>query len=86
MSIPIGDFGALIMAKDKFWMVLGNGVPVYRHPSKHSAITEAERLAMLNPFNEFVVLESLAICKKTSVSWEPTIGNESDTEGASVPF
>lgn len=29
---------------DKFWMVLGNGVPTYRHRTRASAIKEGERL------------------------------------------
>ena len=74
------------MARDKFWMVLGNGTPTHRHQSKSSAVTEAERLARLNPFSEFVVLESLAVCKKTDLSWEPMRSNDSETESDQVPF
>lgn len=58
------------MKREKFWMVLGVGAPVFRHSTKQSAKTEAERLAKLNPGQEFVVLESLAFVKTPSVIWE----------------
>lgn len=58
------------MSKGKFWMVVGNGEPTYRHPSKQSAKTEAERLARLYTGQEFVVLESLATVVKSDMAWE----------------
>ena len=58
------------MSRGKFWMVLGRGTPCYRHPSKQSAQTEAERLASENPGEEFTVLESLATCVKSDMRWE----------------
>jgi len=72
------------MARDKFWMVLGNGTPTYRHPAKSTAVAEAERLARMNPGTEFVVLESLAVCKKTEVLWEATSVDNSESDH--VPF
>lgn len=68
------------MARQKFWMVLGRGTPTFRHYTKASAVTEAERLASLNPGQEFHVLESLAACKKQDVVWENT---EATTVGCS---
>ena len=49
----------------RFWMVLGEGTPCYRHLTRASACTEAERLARLAPNQEFVVLEAIAIVKKS---------------------
>lgn len=72
------------MGLEKFWMVLGSGTPAYRHPSKSTAIQEAERLARLNPGEEFVILESLAVCKKQDLLWEPT--NIDNSESSHVPF
>lgn len=51
-------------------MVVGIGTPTYRHPSKQSARTEAERLARMNPGQEFTVLESLATVVKQELAWE----------------
>jgi hypothetical protein len=41
-------------------MVLGNGVPRYRHLTENSARTEAYRLAKLNPDCTFTVLQAVA--------------------------
>ena len=69
----------------KFWMVLGYSMPVYRHESRKSAITEAERLARQYPGTEFTVLESLASVVKSDITWK-----SHDTDGSatsmSVPF
>lgn len=73
------------MAQQKFWMVLGEGTPTFRHASKQSAITEAERLARFFPRRPFVVLESLATVCKTDVSWEPHEGNREELEDM-TPF
>lgn len=54
---------------DKFFMVLGMGVPTYRHATIGSASREAERLAREYPGQEFIVLEALAIVKKSDVQW-----------------
>lgn len=72
------------MAQQKFWMVLGNGTPKYRHDSKESAITEAERLAKFFPGRQFVVLESLATVCKSDVVWEPHEGKREEYKD--VPF
>lgn len=74
------------MNHSKFWMVLGEGTPVYRHYSKSGAIQEAERLARMLPMQEFVVLESLAVCKKSDVAWTPLTVNSCDPESEQVPF
>ena len=67
----------------KFWMVLGLGTPTYRHETKDSARVEAERLARINPGQEFVVLESLATVVKSDLHW--AAHGEGD-EQESVPF
>lgn len=58
------------MDRERFWMVVGNGPPVHRHDTFESAKAEAERLARLNPGQEFAVMASIAVCKKTDVTWE----------------
>lgn len=68
------------MDTKKFWMVLGLGTPVYRHDSEDSARAEAERLAENCPGSEFVVLESIASVRKSSVQWEDHI------DCSSIPF
>lgn len=54
----------------KFWMVLGRDVPKYRHATIAAAKNEAERLAKINPGNEFTVLEAVATCSVHSVNWD----------------
>ena len=49
-----------ILRSDQYWMVLGNGVPRYRHLTENSARTEAYRLAKLNPDCTFTVLQAVA--------------------------
>lgn len=51
---------------NKFWMVWNpvGRAPVYRHESRASAEREAERLAKLNPTNEFYILEALGFLRK----------------------
>jgi hypothetical protein len=53
----------------RFWMVRGSGDPTYHHPTKQSAMTEAERLCRAHPGNQFFVLESVAMVKKCDVRW-----------------
>lgn len=52
-----------------FWMVLGQGPPVYRHATEQSARIEAERLARAHPCVPFVVLKAVAECRKSDVAW-----------------
>lgn len=73
------------MSKGKFWMVLGSGEPRFRHPSKASARTEAERLARANPGCEFVVLEALATVVKSDLHWELNDMDGSE-EPDDIPF
>lgn len=73
------------MSRGKFWMVVGQGVPCFRHPSKQSAQREAERLARNNPGQEFTVLESLATVVKDDLRWELNDVDSSETDGG-VPF
>ena len=54
---------------DKFWMVLGSGVPSVRHSSIDSAEREAERLAKLNAGQQFFVLEAVKSVKAGDVEW-----------------
>lgn len=68
--------------KPKFWMVLGGGMPVYRHQEKESARKEAERLAMENPGHEFTVLEALATVKSERITWTVNGPDDSNT----IPF
>jgi hypothetical protein len=73
------------MGRDKFWMVLGKGEPVYRHASKADAAKEAERLARLCPGQAFTVLEAVATVVVNNVQWDL---NDVDCsfDDACVPF
>jgi hypothetical protein len=69
--------------KRTFWMVLGSGTPVVRHRTLDAARSEAERLAMQQPGQEFAVLEAVAVVKKSELQWQechPDAGDES------IPF
>lgn len=68
----------------KFWMVLGAGTPVNRHFSEHDARREAARLAEANPSTKFFVLESIACCEATKVTWSAP--NEEIDLDYDVPF
>ena len=60
---------------EKFWMILNkNGSrPTVEHNSLNSAEKEAERLAGLNPGQQFIILESLKYCEiKNPVIWKDT--------------
>jgi len=73
------------MGLEKFWMVLGSGTPTFRHPSRISAISEAERLAQSAPGQRFVVLEAKATVRSTYVTWEQNDMDNSNDPG-DVPF
>jgi hypothetical protein len=49
-----------IVGSDQYWMVLGKGVPRYRHSTEDGARTEAYRLAQFNPDQTFTVLKAVA--------------------------
>lgn len=66
-----------------FWMVVGAGTPVVRHPTFLSAKTEAERLARQHPGQEFTLLQSLGTCRKSDVKWDTQDGVEPEPV---VPF
>lgn len=53
----------------KFWMVLGDGVPAFRHVTLESAKAEAERLARLKDGHVFVVLEAIEAVRKSDIQW-----------------
>lgn len=57
------------MTEKRFYMVLGAGVPVYRHLTLTAASQEAERLAKLRPGQTFTVLQSVASVRNASVIW-----------------
>lgn len=73
------------MSRVKFWMIVGSGTPTYRHPTKHLAWLEAERLAKASPGTEFVVLESVATVVKSDMHWELNDEDNNDDE-PEVPF
>lgn len=73
------------MATSKFWMVLGSRAPTYRHTTKRAACIEAERLASLNPGEEFTVLESMATVVKTDVRWF-VLEDVDQQDDSDVPF
>lgn len=54
---------------EKFWMVLGQGTPVVKHPTEGLARTEAARLARNHPGESFTVLESLATVVVDNLQW-----------------
>ena len=53
-----------------FWMVLGSGMPVYRHESESAARNEAGRLARIHTGQEFVVLKSVVSCVVNELRWD----------------
>lgn len=52
----------------KFWMVLGEALPVVRHDSEESARREAIRLARQLPGRQFFVLEATHLIEKSDVT------------------
>jgi len=60
---------------ETFWMVWNEngGRPVIKHRSLYDATKEAERLAVKNIGQKFIVLESLKFCEiKNPVIWNFT--------------
>jgi hypothetical protein len=72
--------------KPMFWMVLGSGQPTHRHQSEQSARTEAERLARTNPGCEFYVLQAVAVCVKSDVTWNDLEDRDNMLDGVPIPF
>lgn len=52
---------------EQFFMVMGNGKPTARHDTYEQAVREAERLARLDPSQEFLVLMAVARVKRVDV-------------------
>ena len=48
------------------WNPLGRA-PIHQHEKYHQAKTEAERLATLNPGQQFFVLQAVSLTKKVDV-------------------
>jgi hypothetical protein len=59
----------IVTFDQKYWMVLGPGMPTHRHPSLKSAADEAERLAKLHPGQSFTVLEAIATAQARGIAW-----------------
>lgn len=59
--------------RSTFWMVYGlhQRAPTIRHKSEFSAVTEAKRLARLNPDVQFFVLEAIHNVVKRDVDVTP---------------
>lgn len=68
-----------------FWMVIGSGVPNFRHDSLESAKKEAERLAKQQPGQGFTVLESVATVKTVGVSWEELRVDKPEEDPKALP-
>ena len=71
----------------KFWLVwcLDGGSPTYKHDSPITARDEAQRLALLNKEQTFVVLESICDVKTTNVIWN-NHDNENKHDENYIPF
>lgn len=65
---------------NKFWMVWNpvGHAPVYRHESRASAEREAERLAKLNPTNEFYILEAKELFRRRPDIEQIFLGEEDE--------
>lgn len=74
------------MKTPMFWMVLGSKAPPnFRHQTKADAATEAARLARLYRGETFYILEAVASCVASELTWEDLepIG---DSQSCDVPF
>ena len=67
---------------DRFFMVLGRGMPTFRHHTYEAAEQEAQRLARLDRGQEFIVLAAMSKVKVTDVTIE-RLGAPSDDD---LPF
>ncbi len=55
---------------DRFYYVMGRGMPTHKHPTYDDAVQEAQRLARQDRGQEFLVLAALAKVKVTDVTIE----------------
>jgi len=76
----------IMISERKFWMVLGEGPPTYRHYTQHQACIEAERLAKLHPHQTFTVMESVASVVRQNVLWARHDSDASDDNLFDIPF
>lgn len=67
-----------------WWMVVGAGQPVYKHPTLMSAMTEAERLAGLHPYQDFTVVKSVCTFRRQTIVRIDHVDKQPD--GTEVPF
>lgn len=74
------------MDENNFWMVWNpqRQPPSHRHPTRHAAEQEAERLALLQPGHKFYVLEALSFCQHRMVSWSKL--HPTDEQLATAPL
>lgn len=68
------------------WMVLGLGTPVVHHNTLKQAMDEAERLARLNPTSTFTVLEAIAQCRYSQVTWKEADPCDDARATGEIPF
>lgn len=73
---------SLTTEQSPFWLVWNpNGhAPTVKHFSEHDAVTEAERLARLNPMFFFYVMSSVAMLRRVDVE------NIDMRPGSEIPF
>ncbi|SFV11835.1 MULTISPECIES: DUF2188 domain-containing protein [unclassified Methylobacterium] len=69
---------------EPYWLVHGTGPTNYAHPTKASAIREAERLARENPGQAFVVLEAVEAIRLVEFE-RLTFGEPSEVSPGPVP-
>lgn len=60
------------MRSKMFYLVWNpeNSIPTIKHESNNEAKTEAERLAIKHPGQEFIVLVSICSCETSLVKWQ----------------
>lgn len=73
------------MDNQKFWMVIGSGMPTVRHHSYETARVEAARLSQTHRGQRFYVLEAVASCVCDEVHWTE-IGEQPVYDTGDTPF